>query len=107
MANKREIIAEAKKPIIIWDRKNKKRRLNKGEELVWLNGGIKLIIAKEFRYECSQMQSTLTVFNTVLGWAMFRATFGSKKIEKSVFLGKIRVELKLQLRKLKKNSRAK
>ena len=48
----------------------------------WLNGGVKLTVAKEFRYECSQTQPTFAVFNTVTGWATFRATFGLREVEK-------------------------
>lgn len=49
----------------------------------WLNGGVKLMLAKEFRCECSQTQLTFAVFNTVMGWAMFRATFGLREVEKA------------------------
>ena len=48
----------------------------------WLNGGVKLTVAKEFRCECSQTQPMFAVFNTVMGWAMFRATFGLREVEK-------------------------
>ena len=39
LANKIQIAAEAKKPVITWDRKNKKRELDKGGELVYINHG--------------------------------------------------------------------
>ena len=48
----------------------------------WLNGGVKLTLIKEFRYECSQTQPTFAVFNTVTGWATFRAKFGLREVEK-------------------------
>ena len=41
-----------------------------------------MTLAKEFRYECSQTQLTFAVFNTITGWATFRATFSLKKVEK-------------------------
>ena len=37
---------------------------------------------KEFRCECSQIQPMFAVLNTVMGWAMFRATFGLREMEK-------------------------
>ena len=37
LANKRHIAAEAKKPVIIWGRKNKGRELDKGGQLVYIN----------------------------------------------------------------------
>ena len=40
------------------------------------------MVAKEFRCECSQIQPTFAVLNTVTGWAMFKVTFGLKKMEK-------------------------
>ena len=49
---------------------------------LWLNGGVKLTVAKKFRCECSQTQLTFAVFNTVTGWATFRATFGLKELDK-------------------------
>ena len=47
-----------------------------------LNGRVKLTVAKKFRYECSQTQPTFAVFNTITGWATFRATFGLREVEK-------------------------
>ena len=40
------------------------------------------MVAKEFRYECSQTQPTFAVFNTVTGWATFRVTFSLREVEK-------------------------
>ena len=40
------------------------------------------MVAKEFRCEYSQTQLTFVVFNTVTGWAMFKATFSLKEMEK-------------------------
>ena len=49
---------------------------------LWLNGGIKLMVAKEFRCKYSQTQSTFAVLNIVMRWATFRATFYLRGIEK-------------------------
>ena len=65
------------------------------------------MLAKEFRCECTQTQPTFAVLNTITRWAMFRATFGLKEIEKFMSLGKIRARLKLQLQKIGKRSKAK
>ena len=48
----------------------------------WLNEGVKLTVAKEFRCEYSQMQPTFTIFNTVMGWATFKTIFGLREMEK-------------------------
>ena len=48
----------------------------------WLIRGVKLTVAKEFRYECFQTQPMFAVFNTIMGWAIFRATFGFREVEK-------------------------
>ena len=37
LANKRQIAAEAKKPVITWDRKNKGRELDEGGQLIYIN----------------------------------------------------------------------
>ena len=49
---------------------------------LWLNGVVKLTVAKKFRCKCFQTQLTFAVFNTITGWAMFRATFGLREVEK-------------------------
>ena len=86
LANKRQVVAEAKKHVITWDIKNKGRKLNEGGQLVYINHGwtgrVKLTVAKKFRCEYSQTQPTFAVLNTVIGWAMFRATFGLKEMVK-------------------------
>ena len=41
LANKKQIAAEAKKPVITWGRKNKERELDEGGELVCINHGWK------------------------------------------------------------------
>ena len=80
------IAAKAKKPVMIWNRKNKEKRLDEGGELIYINHGwtkrVNLMVAKEFRYKCSKTQSTFAVLNTVMRWTMFRVIFGSKKMEK-------------------------
>lgn len=43
---------------------------------------VKLMVAKEFKYKYFQTQPTFAVCNTEIGWAMLRATFCLKKIEK-------------------------
>ena len=48
----------------------------------WLNWGVKLTVAKEFKDEYSQTQLTFAVFNTITGWATFKAIFGLKEEEK-------------------------
>ena len=58
LANKRQIAAETKKPVITWGRKNKGKELDEGEQLVYINHGwtgrVKLTVAKKLRYECFQ-----------------------------------------------------
>ena len=41
-----------------------------------------MTVTKEFRCEFSQTQPTFAVFNRVMGWATFRATFGLREVEK-------------------------
>ena len=41
-----------------------------------------MTVAKEFRCKCYQTQLTFAVLNTVMGWVMFRATFGLREMEK-------------------------
>lgn len=36
---------------------------------------VKLLIAKEFRCEYSQMQLTFAVLNTIMEWAIFKIIF--------------------------------
>lgn len=85
LANKRQIAVKAKKPVITLDRKNKGRRLDEGEELVYINHGwtrrVKLTMAKEFSCEYSQTQPTFAICNIVIRWATFKTIFVLKEIK--------------------------
>ena len=79
-------MTEAKEPVITWGRKNKRRELDEGGELLCINyrwtRRVKLSLVKEFKYKYSQTQSMFAVLNIVTGWALFKAIFSLKKMEK-------------------------
>ena len=41
-----------------------------------------MMMAREFRYKCSQTQPMFAVLNIITGWDMVKAIFGLKEIEK-------------------------